>query len=1135
MIRIPTRSFTVLILLSICLISQQSCNNSSTEPVVENEEQAVLVDPIFTLLSSSYTKVNFKNTLVEDENFHYYNYEYIYNGAGVAVVDINNDGLPDLFFTGNQVSNQLYLNKGNLIFEEITKTAGVAAPNSWCTGVTTLDINNDGFQDIYVCCSFNDDNPQKRANLLFINNGINTFDEKAAEYGIADIGYATQATFLDYDKDGDLDLYVGNHPREFHPTMLQKIQRRAYPDIKESDKLYNNQGNGHFVDVTVEAGILNFGFALSVVANDINHDGYTDIYVTNDYIEDDFLYLNNGDGTFRLATHQAFKHISNFGMGADIADYNNDGLVDILVLDMMAEDNYRQKTNMSAMEPDMFWFLVDNGYHLQYMRNTLQLNNGNGSFSEIGQLAGIPFSDWSWAPLFADFDNDGYKDLIITNGYRRDTRNNDYLIAYKQKMDDADGNLVVKNIDELLDMMPEVRLSNYAYLNNGDLTFTNVSEAWGFDEPSFSYGAAIGDLDGDGDVDVVINNTQDEAFIYRNNANELNDNSYLRIKLVSENNGSILNTKVTLTTEGSTQYQELTLTRGYVSAVENVLHFGLGDKTIVDQISIEWPDGKIEVIKEVEINQTLEIFSRNATKSIGNSVEIKDLLFTDFTGSSGVDFIHKENEYNDYDKEILLPHKMSQFGPNVAVGDVNNDGLPDFFIGGASWQTGSLYLQNPDQSFTRTADQAWFNDKVHEDIGVLFFDCDNDGDLDLYVVSGGNEFSSKSQMLQDRLYLNDGVGNFSKSRGRLPKMLSSGGGCVISGDYDDDGDLDLFIGGRVVPSKYPFPPRSYILNNNNGVFSDVTKSIAPDLANIGMVTSAVWTDYNEDNTLDLIVVGEWMPVTFFENIRSQGGTYFENRTEDLGFLNTVGWWNKIVAADYDNDGDEDYMVGNLGWNYKYKVSTKEPLHVYCYDFDKSGNVDIVLGYYNGGTCFPVRGRECSSNQMPFIKQKFENYDSYGKASIVEVYGDDLDEALHYEATLFSSCFIKNEGNHRLSITALPVEAQFSTIYGMIPEDFDGDGNMDVLVAGNFYVSEVETGRADAGIGLFLKGDGQGSFKSVISIESGFFAPNDVRSLALVGTANNNESLIIIANNNSKVSVFKWNKKLPTVNESLAQR
>ncbi|MCH8330557.1 MAG: VCBS repeat-containing protein [Bacteroidetes bacterium] len=1085
-------------------------NTSDTPTSVENNSPS-----LFTKLSPDHTQVKFVNSLKEFSHINHYNYINVYNGSGVSIGDINNDGLLDIYLTGNLIGNRLYLNQGNMVFKDITGSARVASKNGWNTGTTMVDINNDGFLDIYVCRAFNDHYPKENKNQLFVNNGDLTFTEMGKKYGINDPRNATQATFFDYDRDGDLDLYVGNHPREYSTKVEFNLAKWMDPKLEESDILYRNNGDNTFTDVTIEAGILNYGFLLGVVASDINNDGWTDIYVGNDHSEPDRYYVNQGDGTFKDEIDQAFKHISNFSMGTDIADFNNDGLLDIVVVDMMAEDNYRQKTQMSPMATEIFWFFVNNGYHYQYMRNVLQLNNGNGRFSEIGQMAGISTTDWSWAVLMADFDNDGYKDLFVSNGYRKNYRDNDYKIKKEKIMQKAKLSGTTVDVQTLTKMLSSTKLRNYYFKNNGDLTFSDRTTEFGFDELTFSNGASYGDLDNDGDLDIVINNLDDPVSIFQNNSFDSPGHNYIRFKLEgAELNPNGLGTKVTIYTPEGRQYAEATLTRGFMSSVEPALHFGLGKTDLVDSVKVIWPDGKTFMLGPTSANQHLVLNYKEAEDSKSETTTSKTLMSA---VDLGIDYRHVENIYDDYFKEILLPHQMSRFGPNISVGDVNGDNLDDFFVGGAIEQSGSLYIQTASGTFVKKNIPVFEQDKNHEDLGSLLFDADGDGDMDLYVVSGGNEYPPNGRLLQDRLYTGDGQGNFAGDNSLLPIMLTSGS-CVVPGDLDGDGDLDLFVGGRVVPGRYPVAPRSYILQNNKGSFTDITAEVAPDLVKPGLVTTALWTDIDNDGKIDLMVSGEWMPIKIFINKDGK----LQDRSVDYGLENTTGWWFKLIQCDFDDDGDMDYVAGNLGLNYKYKASIEEPFHVYSHDFDENGHLDIVLGYYNQGDCFPVRGRQCSSDQIPDIKNKFLNYKSFGNATLADVYGDKLNDALHYEATQFASSYLENDGNGHLILSPLPNEAQISVVMGMVPFDVDNNGLLDLILAGNFYVSEVETGRADAGIGLVLLGDGSGKLQPIPAYESGIDAHLDVRDLVIIEKTASGTPIILVANNDNVLQSFKLN-------------
>ena len=1109
----PRNSASNLALIST-VIAVLGCNpeteQKETDLLPGTQVQSV-TSKLFTLLTSKQTGVSFSNNLFESDINNYYTYMYFYNGGGVSVGDINNDSLPDLYFTGNQVANKLYLNLGGMKFKDITELAGVEGKGGWRTGTTMVDINNDGYLDIYVCRSYNINNPDMRENLLYINNGDLTFSEHARAYGLNDNGYSTQANFFDYDLDGDLDMYLVNHPIDFGDFNKERYNKRLSPNNFERDKLYRNNNDGTFTEISKSAGIFNYGFGLSATIGDLNNDGWPDIYVANDFEEPDFFYLNNQDGTFTDKLQTAFKNVSQSSMGCDIADINNDGLLDLTVVEMMAEDNLRQKTNMPSMNPTNYWRLVNIGYHHQNMRNTLQLNNGNGTFSEISQLAGTSKTDWSWSALFADFDNDGFKDLFITNGVRRDMRDNDFTKTTGD-FQKRHGRLNYKQANE---MAPLKKLSNYIFKNNGNLTFTKKIVEWGMNFPNFSNGAAYADLDLDGDLDLVVNNLEDTASIFENNSRQKNKNNYIQIRLRGDRIVNGIGAKITLVNSGQTQFQELTLTRGFQSSVDQIIHFGLASIKIIDEIKIEWPDGKVEILMDIPVNRLLTIYQKNASDIEVVAPVRQVTLFKETTDEAGFTFTHKENVYDDFAREKLLPHKLSQNGPKIAIGDVNGDNVEDFFIGGASGSSGAMYIQNMNGTFTLSNSQPWEKDKVCEDMGALFFDSDGDGDLDLYVVSGGNEFELNSSYLQDRLYLNDGSGIFQKTTTNLPSMLTSGS-CVISADFDEDGDLDLFVGGRLIPGKYPFPPRSYLLQNSNGTFKDITERLAPTLTNIGMVTDALWTDFDQNGSMDLIVVGEWMPISFYKNNNGK----FENVTASLNLDNTTGWWNSITAGDFDNDGDTDYIAGNLGLNSKFKASEAEPLHVYCNDFDANGSLDIVLAYYNKGICYPVRGKDCSSDQMPFLNNKFQTYRSFGEASVYEVYGNKLDEALHYAAKMFESISLENLGNGRFSIEPLPVEAQFSSVFGIVVHDFDNDNILDLLLAGNFYAPEVETGRSDAGIGLFLKVQANGKFTSIKLSESGFYAPGDVKDMKIIKSPNAKSWSILIANNNAKMQVFQ---------------
>jgi len=1082
-----------------------SCTIKTNEQKANNSNELTL----FTELSYQETNIGFVNIINEDQVRNIFNYEYFYNGGGVGIIDINNDGLQDIFFTGNMTEDRLYLNLGNLKFQDITNTANVGGGNGWSTGVSIADVNNDGLDDIYVSRSGGYSNPLLRKNHLYINNGNNTFSEKSKIYGLDDMGYSTQASFFDYDKDGDLDMYLVNHPTDFNRPM-EREYAHSLDSLYTSDKLYKNNGSNKFIEVGKTAKIQNNAFGLGLCIKDLNSDGWPDIYVANDYIEPDYLYLNNKDGTFSESIRNATKHISNYGMGVDIADYNNDGLVDIIVLDMQPEDYKRSRTMMGTMSTEKFWKSINLGYHYQYMRNSLQLNNGNGTFSEIAQLAGVESTDWSWTPLLADFNNDGKKDLFVTNGYKRDVSNRDF-VQYTKEAALSQGGQITFNTMEALNMIPSVKLQNYLFKNNGDLTFSNTSTEWGINTKTFSNGAAYADLDNDGDLELVVNNINDYASILKNNTIEQNAGNFLQFTIPSNINDCA---KITLIKNKNIQMQEIGSIKGYLSSVSKVIHFGIGNFETIDTLMIEWSDGTINIQKDIVANQTILIQPKKENNSAKKENK-QTAIFHEISKKIGLNHIHKENIYDDFIKEPLLPHKQSENGPFMATGDVNADGLDDFFIGGSSGFSGVLYIQKDDGTFRTSMSQPWEKDKICEDMGMLFFDADKDNDLDLYIVSGGNEFENNAKELQDRLYLNNGNGKFTKTNKAIPPMLFSGS-CVKTADYDNDGDLDLFIGGRIVSGKYPFAPRSSILNNENGKFTDVTNAFAPDLQYAGMITDAIWQDINNDGSIDLVVVGEWMPITIFEN--HQG--VLVNKTIDYGLDHTNGWWNSIEGDDLDQDGDIDFVVGNLGLNTKFKASKKEPLHIYCADFDENNKLDIVLAQNYGNSCFPIRGRECTSEQMPFISGKYPTFDLFANANIFDIFGmDKLNNSLHLEAKILSSIILINEGEN-FQIKPLPIRAQFAPINGILIDNFDRNGEKDILLIGNSYAPEVETGRSDAGTGLCLIRTNENILYPLSFKKSGFFTDLNAKSIVSLNTINN-QKLILVANNNNRLQAFLY--------------
>ena len=1106
-------------LLYFCSLLVLCCENAP--------EETKATPNLFTLLSSNDTGIDFNNIIKDDKDKNIFAYANFYGGAGVGVGDFNNDGLQDIFFAGNMVPDKLYLNKGNLVFEDVTIKAGIKNFDGWSTGVTIADINNDGHLDIYVSRELYDENPEWRRNLVYINNGDGTFTEKAEELSIANTERTRHATFLDFDKDGLLDLFLLTQPP--NPGSLSQYHSADNLLIPEyALKLYKNNGNT-FEDVSKAAGIDRTGFPNAVSASDINNDGWPDLYVANDFYAPDFLFLNNQDGTFTSIEKNALKQTSYYSMGVDVADINNDQNLDVFVLDMVSEDNFRLKSNMSGMNIGAFWKVVEDGGGYQYMYNTLQLNNGNETFSNIAQFTGMSATDWSWSNLIADFDNDGLKDTYVTNGLLRDIRNTDadknvahYINTTRAQWLQSNPNAQnVKSIWDIVDlekavsMVPSQPLKNYAYQNLGDLEFKNTSNEWGLDNESFSNGSAYADLDNDGDLDLVVNNINSEAFIYRNNSETKPNSNYLRIQLVDKNNRPTFGTRVNIYTQNGVQTLETTNVRGIYSTSEPTLHFGLKNLTQVDSLTVVWPNGKSTVKRDISANQLLEISSDESEILDVKNEGTDKTLFADMTNVFPAKFKHQENQFDDFEKQILLPHKLSQFGPALTTGDINDDGLDDFYIGGAANQAPTLFIQQKDGNFEESQVAFWQKEAGYEDVDALFVDINNDGLKDLYVVSGGNEYPKNDFHYTDRIYLNQGNATFKK--GAILNANRISGSVVKSADYDGDGDMDLFVGGRHTPQQYPNPSSSMLLVNNNGQLVNQTELLSPQLLQIGMITDAIWSDYDNDQDLDLMIVGEWMPITIFEN--NNGNL---SKVENENFTSSYGWWFSIEQGDFDNDGDLDYIAGNLGLNYKYKTSSDKPFDVYYNDFDANGNADIVLGYYNKEKHYPLRGFSCSSEQIPALKKKIVKYDAFASMELKDVYGEEkLKNSLHYSADTFASVYIENLGNGQFKITDLPNVAQLSNLNDMLVRDFNGDGALDVLAIGNLYVSEIETPRNDAGTGLLLLGDGTGSFSAKRGSEIGFFADRDAKKLVTLSNVQND--YFLVGNNDDVLQIFELQK------------
>ena len=1060
--------------------------------------------PLFELVAPTASGVTFANTLPEDSAFNILDYLYYYNGGGVAAGDIDGDGLPDLYFTSNLGPDRLYRNKGHFQFEDVTERAGVAGPPGWKSGVTMADVNGDGRLDIYV--SAVNYLAMHGRNILYVNNGDGTFTDRTRPYGLEHVGYSTQAAFFDYDGDGDLDMYLLNssvHTERLPSSHPQRTPRHP----RAGDRLFRND-RGHFVDVSERAHIYGGveGYGLGVVASDLNGDGCPDLYVANDFQENDFLYWNNCDGTFTESIARAAPHTSQFSMGVDAADFNNDGRIDLFVLDMLPDREDILKTSANAEDLSIFNLKLQAGYHAQDARNTLQLNRGLGRFSDIGYLAGVFATDWSWAPLFADFDNDGLKDIFITNGIDRRPNDLDYISFVESQAPRDD--------KALIGMMPHVPLANYAYRNNGDLTFTDMAGPWGLGQPGFSNGAAYVDLDNDGALDLVVNNVNAPAAIYRNRARETGGNTYLQVQLQGAGaNSAGIGAKVIVRAGGKTQLVEQMPTRGFESSVDPRLHFGLGSAAQVDTLTVIWPDRRFQVKTLVAANQLLTLSQQDATGRFPYaSGSAAHPLFTDVTSRTGPDFKHEENTFYDFTREPLMPHLLSTEGPALAVGDVNGDRLDDIYAGGAKWQPSRLFVQQRSGTFRTESEPAIAADSLAEDVDAAFFDADGDGDMDLYVVSGGNEFWDNAEALRDRLYINDGRGSFHRAEHALPDFFHNGS-CVVLGDFDGDGDVDLFVGSRVVSRKYGLTPRSYLLQNDGaGHFTDVTMDKAPGLADAGMVTAAAWIDR------DLIVVGEWMPVRVF---RQENGRLVDRTAQaGLGGAGTNGWWNSVIAADLNGDGRKDLVLGNLGLNSYIRASQTEPARLYVNDFFANGTLEQILTFYKHGASYPLAGRDELVQVMPQLRAKYLSYASFGAARIEDVFSAaDLRRATVLEARDFATSIALSTGNGTFDLQPLPPEAQFAPVYAALAQDLSGDGHADLLLGGNFYGVTPVQGRYDASYGLLLSGDGKGGFVPVDLEQSGVVIEGQVRHIAQL-KGPNGARLIVVARNGDRLLVLR---------------
>lgn len=1074
--------------------------------------------PTIVFSESRENGIAFVNQIIENQEVNPFVYDNVYSGGGVAVGDVNNDGLPDIYFGGNQVSDALYINKGNLVFEEISHSAGILDKGGWTTGVAIVDVNNDGLNDIYVCKSLYDNSPELRVNELYINEGGLRFREAASQFGLDDPWRSQQAVFFDFDKDKDLDVFLVNQPP--NPGVLSGLKGQDWRLPFLSWRLLENQA-GSFREVTDKAGLNHVGYGLSAIAGDFNNDSWPDLYVTSDYNNPDYLYINQKDGSFRNMIHESMGHISFFSMGVDASDINNDGLLDLMVVDMVPEDNFGLKANMSGMNPTSFWRTVEEGGHYQYMMNTLQLNRGGYGFpffSEISQLAGVAYTDWSWTPMFADYNNDGYKDLFISNGILRELRNTDAIKRVNNIIREgidkgfSKKDILNHNLTYLLSQYPQRKPANYLYQNVDGYQFENVGLDWGGVDSLITTSVAAADLDLDGDIDLVLNNVNDTASIYENHSAE--SMNFVGVKLFSHDGNTIgAKLKVEYLDEfGSSkvQFSEVTNTRGFYSAVNAYSHFGIAKAQKILKITVTWPSGIVSILKDAGINQIHEIKEESARLATMNSSS--SYLFS----VESLSAFHVENKFDDFSREVLLPHKLSNLGPKSDVMKSFNGSENVVYMPGATGHSGYLYSVNDRKVMKNES----FSDLSREEVNAVFFDVDNDSDEDLYVVIGGNEEVDASK-LQDLLYLNDG-NEFHLQEESLPRFEASTF-AVKPCDYDKDGDMDLFVGGRLIPGSYPRSPGSRILKNTfeetgQIKFVDVTKLIAAPLLEVGMISDAVWSDFDGDQDEDLVIVGEWTSLMVLQN---DDGT-FVHMGEELGLSNYTGWWFHINATDFDNDGDDDFLIGNLGLNYKYKADREAPFSLYSDDFDDNGVLDIVLGYFNAGAEYPVRGRSCSSQQIPELKRKFSTYDEFASKKITDIYGkQELESAATLRVNTFHTVLVENMVDTMI-VRLLPIQVQFSPLRTSVTFDFNKDGLADILYAGNFLDAEVETPRADAGLGGVLINKGGLNFEYLDTGVTGLFLDGDVRDMNLLqmGEADH----FVVLENSDSMRLLKVNNQ-----------
>jgi enediyne biosynthesis protein E4 len=1089
--------FSIFFLLCTFSCTEHSPEEKNTTLYTEN------ANTLFTKMDGAKTGVTFTNKIQQTNDFNFLNYTYIYTGAGVAVIDYNKDGWQDLYYVSNFGPNILYKNNGDFTFTNVTTASKTEDYQGFSTGVSVIDVNSDGWMDLYVSKAGSLKDTEARRNLLFVNQKDGTFKQEAAKWGLDYPGFTTQAYPLDYDHDGDMDLYLVNHRYDFKNLGVVSGAVQSQIDPLTSDQLYRNDGST-YTNVTAQTGLSNKTWGLSAVISDFNNDGWDDLYVCNDFAEPDVLYINQQNGTFRNYIDIQMNHISYNSMGSDFADLNNDLAQDLMTVDMLSDNYARSKENMASMNIPLFNNLVKVGYHYAYMANMLHINNGDGSFKEAGQMSGVTKTDWSWAPLLADFDNDGLKDIYVTNGVDREYNNQDI----KNELKKIEKSREAVSLESVLALFPTEPLVNHMYKNHGDLRFEKSMEPWGLNDKTYSYGAVYADLDNDGDLEIITNNLNSASGIYKNNSNH----NFVRVQLEgSSQNPLAMGAKVYVTTKKGTQLQELRLGRGYESSVTSLLNFGLGDISEIEKVEVQWPNGLVSTLNNPKVNTLLQIsHSSGIAKTLDHTFE-KRLKKPLNNADVALTYEQKENKVDDYGIQLLIPQMQSSKGTGMTKADVNGDGMEDFFVGNAAGAPASLYVQTAEGIFNETNTALWKLEAKFEDANALFFDADADGDQDLYVVSAGYELAEDSPLLQDRLYLNDGRGNFSKNNGALPKMLSSGKS-IVAADIDADGDLDLFVGGNVLPKKYPMASHSYLLQNDGGIFTDITPKNT-DLMKPGMVSEALFTDYDGDNDKDLLLVGEWMRPTFYKNT---SGSF--KKVDTPAFENQEGWWFSATEGDMDGDGDMDYFFGNLGKNNKFQPSEKKPLYIYAKDFDNNGSFDVALSKTNEGRLVPVRGKECSSQQNPFLLEKIETYKEFASLDMKGIYGEEeLNDAYRLTAHNFGSVYAQNNGDGTFTVKELTAMAQLGPTLSLLVKDFNGDGNMDVMGVGAIYDAEVETIRYDSNLGYVLLGDGNGNFSYATKYEPLIKSDaKDVIELLL-----KKKSHYIVVNNNGPLEVFSF--------------